>query len=71
MVSLYWQNQKKTEADRRPGKTFQRSNGSLGCDECCTKMITQDECDHHFNRESCPFCLGTGTNASCQQEPNA
>ncbi len=65
MLSLYWRNLGKTEADRRPGKTFERSDGSLGCDECCTKMITQVECPEHFQRESCPFCLGTGENASC------
>jgi hypothetical protein len=34
MVSLYWRNRGKTEGDRRPGKTFQRSDG-LACDECC------------------------------------
>ena len=65
MISLYWRNQGKTEADRRPGKTFQSSNGSLMCDECCTHMITQDGPCNHFDRESCPFCLGTAKNASC------
>ena len=63
-VSLYWQNHGKTEADRRPGKTFQRSDGSLGCAECCTKMITQVDCDC-YHRDSCPHCMGTGQNASC------
>ena len=63
-VSLYWTNHGKTEADRRPGKTFQRSDGSLGCAECCTKMITQVDCDC-YHRDSCPHCLGTGQNASC------
>ena len=63
-VSLYWTNHGKTEADRRPGKTFQRSDGSLGCAECCTKMITQVDCDC-YHRDSCPHCFGTGQNASC------
>ena len=61
-VSCYWANQGKTPADKRPGgKTFERSDGRLGCDECCTGMITQDECNHHWRRESCPYCLGSGT----------
>ena len=64
MVSLYWRNHGKTESDRRPGATFQRSDG-LGCAECCTKMFPQDGPCKHFNRESCPFCLGTSLNASC------
>lgn len=61
-VSLYWQNNGRTLADRRPGKTFQASSG-LMCDECCTKMFYCDE--RHFHRDSCPYCLGTGRNASC------
>ena len=64
MVSIYWANQGKAVADIRPGKTFQRSDG-LACDECCTGMIPQDGPCNHFNRESCPFCLGTSLNASC------
>lgn len=68
MVSLYWKNRGNTEADRREGKTFKRSDGTLGCDECCTKMITQIPCPEHFHRESCPYCLGTGQNASCFKE---
>lgn len=67
MVSLYWRNHGKTEGDRRPGATFQRSDG-LACDECCTGMFSQDDCNHHFRRESCPFCLETSLNASCFDE---
>lgn len=63
-VSLYWRNHGKTDADLRPGKTFLRSGGSLGCAECCTKMITQVDCDC-YHRDSCPHCLGTSQNASC------
>jgi hypothetical protein len=64
MVSRYWQNQGKTEADRRPGKVFQRSDG-LACAECCTKMFPQEGPCSHFHRDSCPFCMGTSLNASC------
>lgn len=62
MISEYWRRQGKTEADKRPGRTFQRSDDSLGCAECCNG----DRCDDpsHFHRDSCPFCLGTGTNAT-------
>lgn len=59
-VSQYWENRGKTLKDRRPGKTWVSSTGRVCCDECCTKMITQDGPCDHFNRESCPFCLGTG-----------
>ena len=64
MVSLYWQNMGRTEADRAHGATFQRSDG-LACAECCTKMITQEGPCKCFHRDSCPFCLGTSLNASC------
>ena len=65
MVSKYWRFNGKTEADKHPGRTFLRSDGSLGCNECCNG----DRCDDptHFNRESCPFCLGTGTNATVRE----
>ena len=61
-VSCYWHMHSKTIADRRPGRTFKRSDGSLGCDECCNG----DRCDDpsHFSRDSCPFCLGGGENAT-------
>ncbi len=65
-VSQYWANHGKTEADIRPGSTFLRSDG-LACAECCTKMITQEECNC-FHRDSCPFCFGTSLNASCFDE---
>lgn len=70
-VSLYWRNRGKTEADKRPGKTFVRSDGVLACDECCLKDYA--ECDErgHFNRESCPYCLGTGTNATTSESLEA
>lgn len=68
-ISLYWRNQGKTEADRRQsGRTFLRGNGSLGCAECCTKMITQVECDC-YHRDSCPFCLGTGEGTAPETAP--
>lgn len=66
-VSEYWQRMGRTEADKRPGKTFKRSDGVLACDECCTGMITQIECDH-FDRQSCPYCLGTGVAAKAALE---
>ena len=68
-VSLYWKNLGKTEADRITGRTFKRSDGSLGCDECCNG----DRCDDptHRSRESCLFCLGTGEQAPiATQEPH-
>lgn len=67
-VSLYWQNRGKTEADKREGRTFIRSDGRLACDMCCFK---DRECDTrgHFHRESCPYCLGTGINASGEIQP--
>lgn len=66
-ISEYWRRQGKTEADKRQGRTFERSTGTLGCAECCNG----DRCDDpsHFNRDSCPFCLGTGTNASSPAAP--
>jgi hypothetical protein len=66
MVSEYWQRQGRTEADKRPGKIWgPRSDGSYGCNECCTG----DRCDDtsHFDRQSCPFCMGTGTNAITEE----
>jgi hypothetical protein len=66
-VSEYWRRLGKAEVDKRPGgRTFTRSDGSLGCAECCNG----DRCDDpsHFHRDSCPFCLGTGEPAS---EPGA
>lgn len=63
MISAYWKSHGKTEADVRPGRIFPRSDG-VACAECCTKMITQVECDC-YHRDSCPFCLGTSLNASC------
>lgn len=61
MVSEYWRRQGKTEADKRPGRTFETSTGPM-CNECCWG----DHCDNpdHFHRLSCPFCLGTGKPAS-------
>lgn len=59
-VSCYWHRQGKTTADKRSdGQTFKRSDGTSGCAECCFG----DRCDDrsHFNRDSCPYCLGSGT----------
>ncbi len=60
-ISRYWKGLGKTLADRKPGRTFQSSYGP-SCNECCNG----DRCDDptHYNRESCPFCLGTGRNAT-------
>lgn len=60
MISEYWQYHGKTEADKRHGRTFQSSFGNR-CAECCNG----DRCDDptHYDRENCPCCLGTGTNA--------
>lgn len=58
-VSCYFHNQGKTPADKRSdGRTFLRSDGSLGCDECCNG----DRCDDptHRDRENCSYCLGSG-----------
>jgi hypothetical protein len=67
-ISPYWRNQGKTDADRKPGRTFKRSQGSLGCDECCNG----DRCDDptHYNRASCPFCLGTGEPVVLTRNPS-
>jgi len=59
-VSCYWNAHGKSEADKQvASRTFERSDGSIGCDECCTG----DRCDDptHYDRENCPFCLGSGT----------
>jgi hypothetical protein len=59
-VSCYWNGRGKTGADKpEAGRTFARSDGSLGCGECCNG----DRCDDHthYNRDSCPFCLGSGS----------
>lgn len=66
MISQYWKNLGKTESDKRHGRTFVLSGRSLGCAECCFG----DRCDDpsHYSRDSCPFCLGTGTNATTKVE---
>jgi len=52
----------KEQPKKREGKTWMASDGSLRCDECCNK----ERCDEpsHYYRPYCPFCLGTGVNAS-------
>ena len=58
-MSEYWLNQGKTLDDRIVGgRTFERSDSKPGCAECCNG----DRCDDlsHYDRTSCPFCLGTG-----------
>lgn len=67
-VSCYWYFHGKTSVDKRPGRTFESSTGRLMCDECCNG----DRCDDpsHFSRESCPYCLGSGTNATTQKPDN-
>jgi len=67
-ISLYWQSRGKTGVDKQVGKTFRSSKGNLLCNECCTKLITQIDCPEHYHRDSCPYCLGTGTNSSCKDE---
>ena len=66
-VSCYWHSQGKTPADKKPGRTFELSNGNLGCAECCNG----DRCDDasHHSRDNCPFCLGSGTNATLKLAP--
>jgi len=41
-----------------PTRTFERSDGTLGCAHCCNK----DRCDDasHLLRSECPYCRGTG-----------
>lgn len=66
-ISKYWQNQlnkdRVSESCLKEGRTFEYSNGQLGCNECCNG----DRCDDstHHNRSSCPYCLGSGRNKSC------
>jgi len=65
-ISKYWQSRGKTEKDKRPGgRVFQSSYGPM-CNECCNG----DRCDDpsHFHRDSCPYCLGTGTPAEAACE---
>jgi hypothetical protein len=64
-ISNYWLEQGKTEADKQPGKTWLADNGTLRCNECCNKDYDDDEeCTHAYYRPKCPYCLGTGTNAT-------
>jgi hypothetical protein len=60
-LSDYWKHRGKTTKDKRPGRTFDSTNGPM-CAECCNG----DRCDDpsHFSRSSCPFCLGTGRNST-------
>lgn len=64
-ISEYWRRQGKTEADKRAGRTFERSDGVLACNECCSG----DRCDDptHRRRENCLYCLGTGTNLTTKE----
>jgi hypothetical protein len=50
----------------RAQRTFRRSDGTLGCGECCNG----DRCDDgsHFDRKSCPFCGGTGDAKPTQEK---
>ncbi len=63
-ISKYWQNQGLTITNRTHGRTYDKSDGSKGCDECCNG----DRCDDptHRYRPNCPACLGTGYNLSCE-----
>lgn len=49
----------KDEYKPAAGRTFSRSDGSQGCNECCNG----ERCDDHthYDRDSCPYCLGSGT----------
>lgn len=60
-LSCYWAAQGKTVADKKRGRVFARSTGDDSCAECCNG----DRCDDptHYDRDSCPFCLGSGTPA--------
>jgi hypothetical protein len=62
MISEYWKTQGKTEADKKIGRTWRAGENDLRCDECCNG----DNCDDptHYRRSNCPYCLGTGVNAS-------
>lgn len=62
-ISEYWKFHGATLADRKHGRTFEFSDGTLSCDECCNG----DRCDdpNHTSRASCSYCLGTIRNLSC------
>jgi hypothetical protein len=64
-ISNYWVLNGMTHKDKQPGKTFERSDGSFGCAECCNG----DRCDDGtcYYRPNCPFCLGSGTNATIKE----
>lgn len=63
-ISKYWLDLGKTEADKRPGETFEWNNSGLRCAECCNKdRCSGEDCDL-FYRPKCPFCLGTGVSAT-------
>lgn len=46
------------EKEKKKGRTWSDSGGKLYCNG--------DRCDEpsHYYRPNCPFCLGTGVNAS-------
>lgn len=64
-ISKYFQYHGKTEADKKHGRTFQLSNRTYMCDECCNG----DRCDDptHRLRENCSACLGTGYNRTADE----
>lgn len=62
-VSCYWAHHGKTadSPKRTDGRTYTVTTGQFTgvyCNECCNG----DRCDDpsHFDRESCPYCYGTG-----------
>ena len=52
------------EKEKKKGRTWSDSGGKLHCNECCNG----DRCDDssHYYRPNCPYCLGTGINASTE-----
>jgi hypothetical protein len=64
-ISEYFKHQGNTIADKKHGRTFQLSNGTHMCDECCNG----DRCDDptHRLRSQCPYCLGTAYNRTADE----
>jgi hypothetical protein len=66
-ISKYWQSELGRSgvlfSDLNPGRTWNKSDGTKGCAECCNG----DRCDDptHKYRPECSHCLGSGLNRSC------
>jgi hypothetical protein len=65
VVSSYWK--KWGNFDKKEGNTWVRSDGSLGCAECCIRDLCDRPDCSRYERDECPFCLGEGINATVNE----